>query len=163
MLTCCSSTGLQPFITSNQREMPASAVNGSVHRQEDVCTGEHSETAQPSTSFAPGGPASSSGVLPLFDLSRFLDRDGSSGEESRQFCQDMADCLAQTGCLIVRDPRVGTAEADCFLDLMERYFNQPASSKMEDVHPELHYQVLLMHLYQVFSWCTNCDAVQAKA
>ena len=42
----------------------------------------------------------------------------------------------------MRDPRVGTSEADRFLDLMERYFGQPDAAKAPDVHPELHYQVL---------------------
>lgn len=85
--------------------------------------------------------AVSAQVLPTFDLSEFLEADAGSREALQRFCWDMADCLAQTGCLIVRDPRVGTAEADCFLDMMERYFGQPADIKMPDVHPELHYQV----------------------
>ncbi len=143
MLTCCSPNGLQPFITSNQHKVPASEAHVAEHRPEAVCPAGCSETSQPCTSFAPGGAASSGGVLPTFDLSRFL-KEHRGGEDLRQFCQDMADCLAQTGCLIVRDPRVGTAEADCFLDMMERYFSQPTNAKMQDVHPELHYQVRLM-------------------
>ena len=79
--------------------------------------------------------------LPAFDLSEFLAaRNGPLAEQNR-FCEDVASCLQQTGCLIVRDPRVGTAQSDCFLDMMERYFSQSTELKMPDVHPELHYQV----------------------
>ena len=53
----------------------------------------------------------------------------------------MAACLSQTGCLLVRDPRVNAADNDCFLDLMERYFGQSREAKMADVRPDLHYQV----------------------
>ncbi len=82
--------------------------------------------------------------LPLFDLSEFLlARDGPSAEQDT-FCEEMASCLQQTGCLIVRDPRVSSEQSDCFLDMMERYFSQPTELKMPDVHPELHYQVCLL-------------------
>ncbi len=82
--------------------------------------------------------------LPLFDLSDFLlARDGPSAEQNA-FCEEVASCLQQTGCLIVRDPRVSSEQSDCFLDMMERYFSQPTELKMPDVHPELHYQVCLI-------------------
>lgn len=85
--------------------------------------------------------------LPLFDLSEFLVvRDGPSAEQNT-FCEEVASCLQQTGCLIVRDPRVSSEQSDCFLDMMERYFSQPTALKMPDVHPELHYQVCLYNLH----------------
>lgn len=81
-------------------------------------------------------------VLPVFDLSEVLAKRETHSAEQDRLCVDVAACLQQTGCLIVRDPRVGTAQSDCFLDMMERYFSQPTVAKMPDVHPELHYQVL---------------------
>ena len=81
--------------------------------------------------------------LPPFDLSEFLmARHGPSAEQNT-FCEEVASCLQQTGCLIVRDPRVSSEQSDCFLDMMERYFSQLTALKMPDVHPELHYQVCL--------------------
>ena len=53
----------------------------------------------------------------------------------------MARCLAETGCLIVRDPRVGKSDNETFLNLMERYFEQPDKVKLQDARPALHYQV----------------------
>ena len=92
-------------------------------------------SAQQDVQAAPG--------LPLFDLSGFLvARDGPSAEQNT-FCEEVASCLQQTGCLIVRDPRVSSEQSDGFLDMMERYFSQPTELKMPDVHPELHYQVCL--------------------
>ncbi len=56
-------------------------------------------------------------------------------------CASIAACLTRTGCVLVRDPRAGAADAAGFLDLLERYFAQPASAKAADVRPDLHYQV----------------------
>jgi hypothetical protein len=80
-------------------------------------------------------------VLPVFDLSLALAGRDVGLTEQNTFCEEVASCLQQTGCLIVKDPRVGTEQSDCFLDMMERYFSQPADCKMPDVYPELHYQV----------------------
>lgn len=83
-------------------------------------------------------PSNDADLLPTFDLSDYLE---SQHDSMQSFCCSVAQCLAQTGCLIVRDPRVGSAQSDTFLDMMERYFSQPDEDKMADVHPELHYQV----------------------
>ena len=80
-------------------------------------------------------------ALPVFDLEDYLSSGPADSEGVSPFCLAVARCLEETGCLIVRDPRVGTGEADRFLDLMERYFGQPDAAKAPDVHPELHYQV----------------------
>ena len=84
--------------------------------------------------------------LPLFDLSEFLLARSFPSAEQNTFCEEVASCLQQTGCLIVRDPRVSSEQSDCFLNMMERYFSQPTELKMPDVHPELHYQVCLLSL-----------------
>ena len=98
--------------------------------------------------YAPRGvtSAEANAALPVFDLTNCLEASSSLGSSDLAlFCEEVAACLERTGCLVVRDPRVGTAEADRFLDLMERYFGQPDAAKMPDVHPELHYQVLAQH------------------
>ena len=80
-------------------------------------------------------------TLPVFDISMLLvDEEMQSAEQDR-LCREIAACLQQTGCLIVRDPRVGTEQSNSFLDMMERYFCQPKELKLPDVYPELHYQV----------------------
>ncbi|CAK0743882.1 hypothetical protein CVIRNUC_001504 [Coccomyxa viridis] len=80
-------------------------------------------------------------ILPVFDISVLLvDGEMQSAEQDR-VCREIAACLQQTGCLIIRDPRVGTEQSNSFLDMMERYFCQPKELKLPDVYPELHYQV----------------------
>eukprot|EP00940_MAST-03C_sp_MAST-3C-sp2_P002964 g2964.t1 len=77
--------------------------------------------------------------VPVFDLSAFLK--SKDDEEIRATCRDMAQAMRETSILIVRDPRVSKSDAGTFLDTMEQYFSQPQKDLMEDVHPELHYQV----------------------
>jgi hypothetical protein len=43
--------------------------------------------------------------------------------------------------LVVRDPRVTLHHNERFLDMMERYFGQPADVKLHDARPEVSYQV----------------------
>jgi isopenicillin N synthase-like dioxygenase len=42
---------------------------------------------------------------------------------------------------VQRDPRVTFADNDKFIDMMEKYFEQPESAKKEDERPEVFYQV----------------------
>ncbi|GAX84440.1 hypothetical protein CEUSTIGMA_g11860.t1 [Chlamydomonas eustigma] len=58
-----------------------------------------------------------------------------------EMCRKLAHSLMETGCVIVRDPRVEMRDNDIFLNMMETYFSQPISSKMQDVRPDLHFQV----------------------
>ena len=80
-------------------------------------------------------------VLPVFDISVLLEGGEMLSAAQDNLCREVAACLHQTGCLIVRDPRVGTEQSNGFLDMMERYFCQPKELKLPDVFPELHYQV----------------------
>ena len=73
----------------------------------------------------------------VFDLTAAV----RNGERDADFCTRLARCLHETSCLIVRDPRVSVHDNDRFLDLMERYFTQPMSKKIQHAHPELRYQV----------------------
>lgn len=77
--------------------------------------------------------------LPVFDLAVFL-QDPASPDVQQQ-CEALAACLRDTGCVIVRDPRVDVADNERFLDMLERYFSQPDDAKAPEIHPELAYQV----------------------
>jgi len=56
-------------------------------------------------------------------------------------CQLIAETLKKTSCLIVKDPRVTEEDNTHFLNMMEKYYDQPLEVKMADVHPELYYQL----------------------
>ncbi len=79
--------------------------------------------------------------LPVFDLSVYLSSPDRGAPGLQRLCARMAECLSDTGALVVRDPRVETRDNEVFLSLMERYFEQPREAKMADVRPELAYQV----------------------
>ena len=54
----------------------------------------------------------------------------------------------------MRDPRVQVQDNVSFLNMMERYFEQPAVLKMADVRPHLHYQVsVYQHLCSIAPLC----------
>eukprot|EP00878_Enallax_costatus_P011232 GHUV01011729.1.p1 GENE.GHUV01011729.1~~GHUV01011729.1.p1 ORF type:complete len:329 (+),score=73.58 GHUV01011729.1:124-1110(+) len=81
-------------------------------------------------------------ALPVFDLAPFLALQGQApGAELMQQCQQLADCLARTGCLVIRDPRVAASDNDKFLDLLESYFSRSDADKMAEARPHLAYQV----------------------
>lgn len=75
------------------------------------------------------------------DLAPFMACSGELSEEARQACQALATSLLETGIVILRDARVTDEQNNGFLDMMEDYFAQPKEAKMQDCHPELHYQV----------------------
>ncbi len=108
--------------------------------------------------------------FPVFDLEPFLkaqQQASALSAELMQYCQSVAETLRSepqtkhmtvaqnrghadqhdphhcraTGCLLVRDPRVQVQDNLSFLNMMERYFEQPAALKMADVRSHLHYQV----------------------
>lgn len=59
-------------------------------------------------------------VLPVFDFAGFLSSGGQSELEPQELenCKQLAECLRQTGILIVRDPRVQESDNNKFIDLM---------------------------------------------
>jgi len=75
----------------------------------------------------------------VVDISSFLKDPNSPA--AIDACKKMAKTLEETSCLIIKDPRVTEDDNNKFLDLMESYWLQPRDVKMQDVHPELHYQV----------------------
>lgn len=77
-----------------------------------------------------------SSEIDIVDISRFLESPIPSVT-----CKTLAQSLKSTGAVLIRDPRVTEHDADEFLDMMERYFSQTHEAKMQDVHPEVFYQV----------------------
>ncbi|PRP75453.1 hypothetical protein PROFUN_15738 [Planoprotostelium fungivorum] len=73
------------------------------------------------------------------DLSSFLN--DKESQQSKDDCRRIAQTLRDTSCLVIRDPRVSEIENSNFIDMMEKYYEQPLEEKMKDVHPELHYQL----------------------
>lgn len=98
-------------------------------------TSRSEDLASPSVASVPDNASS----LPVIDLTAFL-RGDSSSSEVRQISLQVADCLHQTGCLIVKDPRVGVDDSETFLDMVARYFAQSFEAKLADCRPSLHYQ-----------------------
>lgn len=94
---------------------------------------------------APAATATAISSFPIIDLNRFLTRDAKENASSKADweadCKLIAECLFKYGCLVVKDPRVDYKENDTFIDLMEKYYEQPKPAKMVDTRPELHYQV----------------------
>jgi hypothetical protein len=43
----------------------------------------------------------------------------------------MAECMHESGVLIVKDPRVSMQDNETFLSMLERYFEQPAEIKKQ--------------------------------
>jgi hypothetical protein len=98
-------------------------------------------------------------ALPVFDLAplvRLLEQRASSSSspsqaldaaaldadpETAALCRGVADSLARTSCLLVRDPRVPPAASAAFMDALEGYFARPEADKLRDCRPHLHYQV----------------------
>lgn len=78
--------------------------------------------------------------LPVIDLALFLNAGSASEPAVQDACRAVADCLRETGALVVRDPRVSQADNSAFIDMMEEYFSQPHEAKMRDVRAELAYQ-----------------------
>ncbi|WCJ18973.1 2-oxoglutarate (2OG) and Fe(II)-dependent oxygenase superfamily protein [Euphorbia peplus] len=93
--------------------------------------------------------------LPVIDLSRYLQVANRlsnspkklSGELKEcepwlgELCKEVSRILRETGALIVKDPRCSIEDNDRFLDLMEKYFEQPHDFKRLHEIPESHYQI----------------------
>ncbi|EME28801.1 hypothetical protein Gasu2_18590 [Galdieria sulphuraria] len=76
--------------------------------------------------------------LPVIDLSKFLQENLSTCEQD---CRTLANVLRQYGAAAIYDPRVKQEDSERFLDMMEKYFEQPTEIKLEDARPQLYYQV----------------------
>lgn len=85
--------------------------------------------------------------IPVIDLSPYLSASGSGDPtqqldpELKKLCREVSLILKETGVLLVRDPRCSVQDNDRFLDMMEKYFQQPLHLKRLQERPHLHYQV----------------------
>mmetsp|Transcript_60355 Transcript_60355/g.167096 ORF Transcript_60355/g.167096 Transcript_60355/m.167096 type:complete len:462 (+) Transcript_60355:43-1428(+) len=80
--------------------------------------------------------------LPVFDLGPIIAaQKGTEDAALLQACKDMANCLHETSCLVVRDPRVSEGDNTKFMEMMKRYYAQDDESKKADAFPDIHYQV----------------------
>ena len=146
-----------PNFRKARRAMSASlSVRGSVRegaKKADACSNASSVaatattdvTTKESTSTVPSPSSSSDALFPVIDLAPLLLDDASllssSNPDALAASKNIAASLVATGCVLVRDPRVSEADNSRFLDLLERYFEQPEDLKRKDARPELHYQI----------------------
>ncbi|KAM7472477.1 hypothetical protein LguiA_010660 [Lonicera macranthoides] len=84
--------------------------------------------------------------LPVIDLAPYLAFcDEFSGDELdpqlKSLCSEVSKTLTETGALLVKDPRCPAKDNDRFIDMMEKYFEQPDQFKRQQERPHLHYQV----------------------
>lgn len=81
--------------------------------------------------------------LPVVDIDLFLRRHESPELEAaaKEEARKVADSLYKYGLLIARDSRASQADNDVFLDMLERYFEQPDEVKTKDVRKDYSYQV----------------------
>lgn len=79
--------------------------------------------------------------LPVIDLAVWLDPALRGSPQAAAAAAEVAQCLHDTGILIVRDPRATMEANDAFVDMLERYFDQPDEVTAVDARPELFFQV----------------------
>ncbi|KAJ9085166.1 hypothetical protein DSO57_1016503 [Entomophthora muscae] len=77
--------------------------------------------------------------FPVIDLEIFL-KDPETAPAQLE-CKKVADSLINYGVLVVRDSRATEDYNSQFIDMMERYFEQPYEEKLKDARPQFHYQV----------------------
>ncbi|GMP62548.1 hypothetical protein CsSME_00024614 [Camellia sinensis var. sinensis] len=102
--------------------------------------------------------------LPVIDLAPYLEKSAKCSREVgekklddpnlQKLCEEVSRTLAQTGALLVKDPRCSAQDNDRFIDMMEKYFQRPPQFKRLQERPHLHYQVfpfftttIIMHLF----------------
>jgi len=78
-------------------------------------------------------------TLSAVDIAPFL-KDPNS-HEALEACNKVKEILAATSCLIIRDPRVPEDKNQKFLDMVERYFEQPQEIVKKDIYPQYSFQV----------------------
>ncbi|XP_028126288.1 uncharacterized protein LOC114323031 [Camellia sinensis] len=89
--------------------------------------------------------------LPVIDLAPYLEKSAKCSREVgekklddpnlQKLCEEVSRTLAQTGALLVKDPRCSAQDNDRFIDMMEKYFQRPPQFKRLQERPHLHYQV----------------------
>ena len=80
--------------------------------------------------------------VPVVETAPFLAHEGSYLED----CKKVLKAFEETGCLIIRDPRVVQSHNDQVIDMMEKFFDSRSkkyynSEPVKDIFPEYNYQV----------------------
>lgn len=129
----------------------ACSNGSSVAAAKATATALDAVAAPASTSTLFPSSSSSDTLFPVVDLTPLLLADGAGDDASSLLTKNpvalaasklIASSLVATGCVLVRDPRVSEElDNSRFLDLLERYFEQPEELKKKDARPELHYQI----------------------
>jgi hypothetical protein len=83
--------------------------------------------------------AKASFEVPVVDLDVY--RANPLSAEGQEQCAKTADAFHKYGLLAVRDSRAAESDNDRFIDMLERYFEQPDDVVAVDVRKDLHYQV----------------------
>ncbi|KAF5782654.1 putative oxoglutarate/iron-dependent dioxygenase, isopenicillin N synthase [Helianthus annuus] len=85
--------------------------------------------------------------IPVIDLTPYVE--AASGEfcldrvqnpELEKVCLEVSRILAETGALLVKDPRCSAEDDDRFISMMEKYFEMPDEFKLLQARPHQHYQ-----------------------
>ncbi|KVI00642.1 Non-heme dioxygenase N-terminal domain-containing protein [Cynara cardunculus var. scolymus] len=91
--------------------------------------------------------------LPVIDLEPYLDvisgkycGDEVLNTQLKTVCSEVSRTLRETGALLIKDPRCSAQDNDRFIDMMEKYFEQPDDVKRHQERPHLHYQKKLQSL-----------------
>lgn len=102
--------------------------------------------------------------IPVIDLSLYLTKDSDKTKLQAE-AEKVAFCLHNYGILVVKDPRVSEEDNNRFLDLLERYFEQPTETKMPDARPDYHYQVGVTpdHVERPRDHCSRMDTLPEGA
>jgi len=80
--------------------------------------------------------------VPVVETANFLGHEGSYLED----CKKVLKAFEETGCLIIRDPRVNQSHNDEVLNMMEKFFDTRSqkyynNEPVNDIFPEYNYQV----------------------
>jgi isopenicillin N synthase-like dioxygenase len=76
--------------------------------------------------------------IPVIDLKHYLEDEKILRREA---AQAVFRSLLTYSAVIVKDPRISPEDFSGCQDLLRKYFNQPRSALLPDVHPEFHHQV----------------------
>jgi isopenicillin N synthase-like dioxygenase len=76
----------------------------------------------------------------VIDLTLFLDTKEQCYAD-KLLINKVLNNIRETGILIVKDPRVNANANNVFIDMMERYYEQPDNIKYHDARKQHHYQV----------------------
>lgn len=73
----------------------------------------------------------------IVDLTQFLKDDTSATD----LCKEVVRSFRETGILIIKDPRLDYNDNEKFIDMMEKYYDQPDEVKAKDARPKVMFQV----------------------